>query len=273
MSELHVVVPGGRLAVHDVGSGPPIVLLHAGIVDSWAWDPLRPFLLRAGYRVVAYDRRGSGASSTEDVAYSESADLIAVLDALGIGRACLVGNSMGALIAIDAAVESPERYVAVVAAAPGVSGFWPHPTPEEEAILDEMGRLAKTGDADAIADLDVRSWVDGPGQPADRVPAEIRELVRDMDRAANAPGRLTGRPTPLDPPASERLDRLRMPILAVAGDLDFSETLASSSYLEEHVSTARTLVLPGVAHLIGLEAPVELAAAIVDLLGSLEPWS
>ena len=273
MSESHVDVPGGRLFVRDLGSGPAILLLHAGIVDSWAWEPLTPLLLEAGYRVVAYDRRGSGASETEDVAFSHRADAVAVMDALGIGRACLVGNSMGALIAMDTAAEHPERCAAVVALAPAVTGFWPDPTPEEEAIFAEMERLEQSGDADAIADLDVRAWVDGPGQPVDRVPSDIRELVREMDRAANAPGRVRGRPIQLDPPASERLDRLTMPVLAVVGGLDFSETLASGRYLEEQVPSARLLVMPDVAHMIALEAPAELAAEIVALLAPLEPWS
>jgi pimeloyl-ACP methyl ester carboxylesterase len=273
MSEPRVDVPGGRLAVHDFGSGAPIVLLHASIVDSWAWEPLTPFLLEAGYRVVAYDRRGSGASTTEDVAFSHRADAVAVMDALGIGRACLVGNSMGALIAVDTAAEYPERCVAVVALAPGVSGFWPQPSPEEVALFDEMERLEDIGDADAIADLDVRAWVDGPGQPSSRVPSDIRELVREMDRANNAPGRIKGRPIYLDPPASERLERLTMPILAVAGGLDFSETLASARFLEERVPSARAIVLPDVAHMMGFEAPAELAAEIVALLAPLERWS
>ena len=65
---------------------------------------------------------------------------------------------------------------------------------------------------DAIADADVRAWVDGPGQPTDRVSEDIRELVREMDRANNEPGRVRGRPIPLEPPASEQLERLTMPV-------------------------------------------------------------
>ena len=114
MTERRIDVPGGRLAVHDFGEGPPIVLLHAGIVTSWAWEPLTPFLLDAGYRVVAFDRRGAGDSSTQDVAFSSRADTIAVLDALGLGRAALVGNSVGGQIALDTAIEAPDRVTAVV---------------------------------------------------------------------------------------------------------------------------------------------------------------
>ena len=112
--ERFVDVPGGRLFVVDEGDGPPVVLLHAGIVDLRSWDGLVPHLVAAGYRAVRYDARAWGRSTTEDVAYSNRADLVAVLDALGIGRAALVGNSRGGQIAFDTAVEFPDRVVAVV---------------------------------------------------------------------------------------------------------------------------------------------------------------
>jgi pimeloyl-ACP methyl ester carboxylesterase len=276
MTERRIEVPGGRLAVHDFGDGPAIVLLHAAIVDSWSWEPLTPFLLAAGYRVVAFDRRGIGDSSSEDVAFSERADVIAVLDALGIGRACLVGHSIGGMIAIDTAVEYPERTAALVAMGAGLAGYWVDPTPEEEALFEEQDRLEQRGDPEEVADFQVRLWVDGPNQPEDRVPEEIREVVREMAlgvvRAGRDPERSQGRPVPLDPPAGHQLERLGMPVLAIAGDLDVSDVAVVARHLEEQVPTARALVMPGVAHMIGLEAPDELARVILDFLEPLERW-
>jgi pimeloyl-ACP methyl ester carboxylesterase len=272
MTERRIDVPGGRLAVHDFGEGPPIVLLHAGIVTSWAWEPLTPFLLDAGYRVVAFDRRGAGDSSTQDVAFSNRADTIAVLDALGLGRAALVGNSVGGQIAVDTAIEAPERVSAVVTIGSIVPDWFPGMTPEEEAVEAELERADEGGDPDAIADADVRAWVDGPGQPADRVPEDIRELVREMDRALNEPGVVRGRPVPMRPSASEQLERLTMPVLAVAGELDFSYHVATTGYLADNAPDARAVVMPGVAHLIGLEAPEELAGHITDFLAPMPRW-
>src|SRR5688572_27527871 len=107
MTSTFVPVPGGRLNVVDEGSpgDPPIVLLHAGIANLRSWDELVPALSRAGYRVVRYDARDFGSSTTDDVEFSDRADLIAVLDALGIDRAALVGNSRGGRIALDTAIE------------------------------------------------------------------------------------------------------------------------------------------------------------------------
>ena len=145
MTERFVEVPGGRLAVHDFGTGPAMVLLHAGIVDAWSWEPLTPFLLDAGHRVVAYDQRGIGGSTTEDVAYSSRADVIAVLDALGIDRACLVGNSVGGSIAIATAVEHPGRVAALVTIGASLAGYQVDPRPEEAALFAEMDRLEASG--------------------------------------------------------------------------------------------------------------------------------
>jgi len=260
------------LSVHDFGEGPPVLLLHAAIVDAWAWEPLTPFLLDAGYRVVAFDRRDTGDSRTDRVEYSNRADVIAVLDALGLERAVLIGNSVGGQIALETAVEFPPRAMAVVPVGATIPGWFPGMTAEERAIDDELVRLEETADAEAIADTDVRAWVDGPGQPADRVPDDIRELVREMDRAINATGRERGTPLPLQPAASEQLERLTMPVLATAGELDFSYILATVEYLAANAPDARAVVMPGVAHMIGLEAPDELAALITDLLEPLPRW-
>lgn len=277
MTTSAVPVPGGRLHVVDDGdpTQPPIVLLHAGIADHRAWDEMVSPLVERGYRVVRYDARGFGASTTEDVGFSNRADLIAVLDALGIGRAALVGNSRGGQIAFDAAIEFPDRVVAVVGVGAGLGGFEGESTPEEVALFQEMEALeeAVTPDRDAIADIDVRVWVDGPGQPATRVPAEIRDKVRAMDVPQYAPGHVSGRPIPLDPPAAARLADLACPVLAVAGALDVSDVAQTARHLEANAPDARSVILPGVAHMIGMEVPEELAARIAEFLAPLPRWS
>src|SRR6478735_10994447 len=109
MTEQFVEVAGARLVAVDEGAGPPIVLLHAGVADLRSWNALAPVLAAAGHRVVRYDARGFGRSTTEDVEFTHRADLIAVMDALGIDRAVLVGNSRGGMLAFDTALESPGR--------------------------------------------------------------------------------------------------------------------------------------------------------------------
>ncbi len=272
--ERFIQVPGGRLFAVGEGDGPPIVLLHAAIADLRAWDAMVPGLVEAGFRVVRYDYRAFGASTTEDVDFSNRADLVAVLDDFGIARAALVGNSRGGQISFDTAIEFPERVVAVVGVGAGLGGFDGDLTPDEQALFDEGERLesAAEPDLDAIVDLDVRVWVDGPGQPPNRVHSDIREAVRRMDRPLYEPGRVRARPIVLDPPANARLGDLRCPVLAVAGSLDISDVVQTARRLESAAPNARAVVWPDVAHMIGMEAPDRLNALIVDFLAPLRPW-
>jgi 3-oxoadipate enol-lactonase len=272
--ERFVDVPGGRLFAKSEGSGPPIVLMHAAVVDLRAWDAMVPGLVAAGYRAIRYDYRGFGRTVTEDVDFSNRADLLAVLDAFGIRRAALVGNSRGGQIAIDTAIEFPERVVAVVGVGAGLGGFTGELTPKEQALFDEGERLESAAEPDfeAIVDLDVRVWVDGPGQSSDRVDPSIREALRAMDRPLYEPGLVKGRPIRLLPPANDRLGELRCPVLAVAGALDISDVAEAARRLEAAAPNARAVVWPDVAHMIGMEAPDRLNALIVEFLAPLRPW-
>jgi 3-oxoadipate enol-lactonase len=266
-------VPGGRLRVVAEGEGPPILLVHSAIVDMRAWDGVVPHLVAAGYRVIRYDIRGYGSSTTEDVDFSNRADVLAVLDGVGAGQAAVVGNSRGAMIALDTVLDSPDRFVALVWVGGGIGGFDGGATPEEITLYEEGDAFESAGDADGLADLDIRAWVDGIGQPPTRVPAAIREAVREMDRPLVEQGRVFGKPIPLDPPANERLGSVRVPTLAVVGALDSSGTRASAARLAESVPAGRLITIPDVAHLIGMEIPDRLAALIVEFLAPLPRWS
>jgi len=268
-----VPVPGGQLHAVADGAGPPIVLLHAWVADLRAWDPVVPLLVDAGYRAVRFDARGFGSSATEDVELSHQADLRAVLDAFEIGRAALVGNSRGARTALDTVLETPERAVALVWVGGGIGGFEGIESPEETAIGERIEAIERAGDLDGLAELEVQLWVDGPGQPPGRAARWIREAVREMNRPLLDPDRVWGRPIVLDPPASDRLAEIRIPVLAVVGALDTSETLAASIRLEESVAGARRVVIPDVAHMVGMEAPERLAGLIVDLVRPLGTWA
>jgi 3-oxoadipate enol-lactonase len=84
---------------------------------------------------------------------------------------------------------------------------------------------------------------------------------------------VSGRPMPLEPPAASRLADLQCPVLAVAGDLDVSGVVQTARHLEAHAPTARAVILPAVAHMIGMELPDELAALIIGFLDPFPRWS
>ncbi|MEW5991387.1 MAG: alpha/beta hydrolase [Chloroflexota bacterium] len=267
-----VPVSGGRLHAVEDGEGPPIVLVHAGIADHRSWDGLVPFLVDAGHRAIRYDTRGWGRSATDDVEYSNRADLRAILDDFGIGRAALVGNSRGAMICLDTIIETPGRAVAFAWVGGAIGGFEIEPSPAELRLFERMEAAEEAYDGEAVAAIDVALWVDGPGQPPTRVPAWIRDLVHEMDRPLYDRDRVMGTSLALEPPANERLREVRLPVLAVVGALDTSVTVAASQRLQAGVAGVRRVVLPDVAHMVGMEAPDRLAGLILDLIRPLGTW-
>ena len=166
-----VGVDGGSIHVEVEGEGHPLLLIHGGLGDHRMWDLQVPAFAER-YRVIRYDTRGFGRTETDDVAYTDAADAIAVLDHVGATSAYLIGQSRGGSIALDVVVEHPERVDAFVSVAGGVSGF------EAEVVdgppADEMERLYEAHDMDALAELETRVWVDGW---VSRRPASIPRCV------------------------------------------------------------------------------------------------
>jgi pimeloyl-ACP methyl ester carboxylesterase len=144
------------LAVSDDGAGIPVVLLH-GLSASRRYVVMgSQALQRAGHRVVAYDARGHGASSPasspEAYGYEElTADLVAVLDELGIERAVLAGVSMGAHTILRLALEQPERVAALAVITPGYDPV-EFDDPQRLAHWDALSEALRDGGIDAFVE-------------------------------------------------------------------------------------------------------------------------
>jgi 3-oxoadipate enol-lactonase len=263
-------VPGGRLAYEVEGAGHPLTLIHAGLAHSRMWDPQVP-AFAARYRVIRYDTRGFGRTRTDDVPFSNRADLRALLDHLGVRRTHLLGISRGAVIATDFTLEHPERVSALGWVAGGVSGF-EGPEPPEELVraFQEMERLEEAREWEPLAELETRMWVDGFGQPADRVDPAVREQVKGwILENYRAIGGVAGRPIPLDPPADARLDAIAVPTLAIWGDADEPGVPIAAERFAT-ATGARRHVFAGVAHMVNLERPDEFARIVLDFLGEVD---
>jgi len=115
-----VAVNGITLRIVDAGTGPLVLLCHGWPELAYSWRHQVPALVRAGYRVVVPDMRGYGGSSIplEVGAYAIHhlvGDMVALLDALGESRACIVGHDWGANVAWASALMRPDLFVALAA--------------------------------------------------------------------------------------------------------------------------------------------------------------
>ena len=250
-------IPGGTLYYETDGKAQPgrlpVVFLHAGIAPQRMWGPQIPAFAARGL-TVRYDQRGFGQTITQDVRYSPRADLLALLDALKIERAALIGCSNGGGIAIDFTLEYPDRVGALIPVCSALGGFDFEEPPDELAVFEEMERYEQTEDWDALNDLHVKVWVDGfhraPAQVDAAVRARVHAMLDDNDRVQPK-----GNSVRLDPPAVERLGAIRVPTLAIAGALDVAYSLAAVNVMAADIPNARKAVIEDAAHLPNMERP------------------
>jgi pimeloyl-ACP methyl ester carboxylesterase len=249
------------------GAGATIALLHAGVCDRRSWHEVGERLAAAGRDVVAYDRRGFGDVPPPSEPFRHVDDLLVVLDAVSPDApAWLVGSSMGGQVALDAALEAPERVAGLVLLAPAVSG---DPELDEEVVIAATDGLAEAIDAAWTAGaveecnrLEIRLWLDGPAGPEGRVGGAARELALDMNRIVIANGESDADgASGLD--AASRAHEIALPALVVCGELDISFKVRRSAELADELANATYRSLPGRAHLPYLEAPEEIAALIM----------
>ena len=264
-----LVVPtddGAELAVTDIGTGPTVVLAHGWTEQREVWAPVVHRLLHGGCRVVLYDQRGHGSSTSGRDGFTIprlAGDLRAVLEAVDVRDAVLAGHSMGGMTIMSLAKEHPDvlaervRGIALVStAASGLGG----------SRLDAVA-----------ARLMARAWFialfRGPlgpllvrrtlGTVARR---EHLRLTRDLFVACTPDARrgwLTAMQT-MD--LSAALTTISLPTVVVVGTLDRLTPPHLSDALVAAVPGARLVSLDGLGHQLPLEAPDEVAEAIRSLL-------
>lgn len=241
---------------------PALLLLHAGVATSDMWRPQWDDLAR-DHRVVRYDMRWFGKTRSDDVEYSNRADAVAVLDAAEVDRAVLIGASYGGGVAIDTAVEFPDRVSGLVTIGSGPSGF-PHAdlTPREASLFEPIDEAEEAGEWERLVDLEADLWGAGPTRDPGDVDAEFLATLRELGRANIPLLDAEPRPRPLTPGAYERLADIAIPTLVVVGEHDISLARAQAQHLAATIPAASLQVIADAAHLPSLERPAELLAVL-----------
>jgi 3-oxoadipate enol-lactonase len=243
----------------------PVVLIHGHSADLRLWEPQVGRLLHAGYRVVRYDVRGHGRSTVPTTGYSwehYQADLRALLDHLRLERAHLAGISMGGAIALQFALEEPERVASLALLDSALPGF--SYSPEFE---DDVERLRAAVRAEGPRAALERIWLPHPiFDGVRRHPeafAALQHMILDypaadyLDEAEYAPP---------ERPAIDRLQEVQAPALVVAGELDLPDFLIIADILAESLPRARKLIVPDAGHLPSLERPELVNEALLSFL-------
>ena len=267
---------GVRLYYEEAGSGTPVVFVHEYAGDYRTWEAQMRFFARA-HRCVTYSQRGYPPSDVpadpakygQDIARD---DVLALMDALKIDKAHVVGHSMGAYTALHVGIKAPARCLSVVAAGCGWGSTADAKQREAmKALAAETGKMfAEEGIAAAAA-----KYADAPMRQAQknkdpRGYAEFARMLAEHSAEGHAQTMFNlqlKRPTLWEMEADLR--KFAPPLLIGVGDED-EPCLEGSVFLKRIAPTAGLLVMPRTGHNVPTEEPAAFNSALAELFAAAE---
>jgi pimeloyl-ACP methyl ester carboxylesterase len=252
--ETYAEVSGARIWFKDTGgNGVPVIFLHAATGTVRNWEKQIPVFTAAGYRVIAFDRRGWGRTITPADAQPGTAadDLENLRKFLGIDRFHAVGTAAGGFVALDYALSFPERLRSLVIAN-SIGGV------QDENYL-ELGRTLRPPEFDALpahirelgpsyraANLDgTRAWM------------ELERMSRQNGAAAQSfRNRMT----------FALLEKVKTPTLLITGDADMYAPPPLQRFFTERIRNSQSVVIPEAGHSSYWEKPELFDRAVLDFI-------
>jgi pimeloyl-ACP methyl ester carboxylesterase len=275
-------VQTGDLRQHAVigGRGPALLLVHGWPENWYAWRLVMPALAK-NFRVIAVDQRGMGLSGKPRDGYDTRTlanDLVALMDALGIKRAAVVGHDTGMLISYALAADHPDRVTRLVVAEavlPGVAESPPLflPTDITARFFHLMfNQLAQLNEQLVRGREDLFFRYEYDIFAAKKLPADVIKYY--VDGFASSRKALSGSfgfyralPTTIAQNEQRKAHRLTLPVLAIGGGASLGEGPAEAIRLA--ADNVQSVVIPGAGHWLAEEAPDQTLAALTAFL---TPW-
>lgn len=256
---------GVTLHYTDEGEGEPVILIHGFPLSSELWTPQRA-ALSANYRVLALDLRGHGMSEPPHGAASVEMyadDVMAFMDALGIGAVNLAGLSMGGYIVMALLRRYPDRVRSIMLLATKAPGD----TDAGKQARNDMIALAETEGAGAVAEKMLPKML--TARTRDTNP-ELVEFARSMMARTSVEGIVGALHALRERPDSRpTLDGLALPALILVGQEDELTPPAEATAMEAAIRNARLEIVPDASHLLNLEQPEPVNRAMQAFLDQL----
>jgi pimeloyl-ACP methyl ester carboxylesterase len=265
---------GLKLYYEETGSGTPIIFVHEFAGDHRSWEPqLRYFARR--YRCIAFNARGYPPSDVpqDGEKYSQDKardDIRAVLDGLPIGKAHVVGLSMGGFATLHFGLQYPERALSLVVAGCGY-GAQPGKREQFQQEVEQTARhietqgMTKAAESYALGptrvqfqNKDPRGWAEFAGLLAEHSSTGATLTMLGVQRRRPSLYELV-----------DRMQRLTVPTLVVTGDED-EPCLEPGLLMKRTIKTAGLVVIPNSGHTINLEEPAAFNRCCDDFFHQVE---
>ena len=248
---------GLTVLVREDGSrhAPALLLLHSLGTSGQVWDPVAAALAAAFY-VIRPDMRGHGGSAATPgptTIAQLAADALAVLDALGVEQASVIGLSIGGLIAQQLCHQAPGRAASLAlidtALAIPPASLW-----HERAALVRAEGMA------AVVDAVIARWV------TPQAPAAAAAPLRSLLLATVPEGYAAAAEAIAAADLTAQSAGLALPTLVLVGEADLATPVASAQALRDTIPGARLEIIAGAAHIPMTEQPAAVAGALLRFL-------
>ncbi len=250
------------------GEGYPLILIAGLGYDRWMWHKMIPYL-SSQFRVIAFDNRGVGGTDKPEGPYSAwllAQDTAALLEALGIEQAAILGHSMGGFVAQALALSRPDLTGCLILSATNFGGPRHIPvSPEALAVLTDVS-------GDPIARLRRGLVVSTAAGFAESHPEIIEEwLAYRMAHPIHPAGYQAQLAVGLGLLQEEacfepRLHEITAPALILFGEEDRVVPPGNADLLARKIPNSQVKILPGCGHFYPFEAPERASAAVVEFI-------
>ena len=251
MPDLPAATVSGPVRVNDIAmwraefgppDGKPVIMVHGGLSNSNYFGQVIPTLVNEGFHVIAIDSRGHGRSTRSARPYSYelmASDVVAMLDALHVPKADLVGWSDGGIIGIVMSIRYPEHLHRVFA-------FGANTVPE--GLIPDFDKEGVFADFEKRAGDEYRQLSPTPSQ--------YEDFKQQISRMWATQPHIT----------TQQLKAIHTPVVIADGRYDEGIKQSHNRYMASVIPNARLVILPGVSHFAMLQNPPLFARAVLDAL-------
>jgi pimeloyl-ACP methyl ester carboxylesterase len=252
------------IAYQDLGSGSPLVLINGFASTMDMWNPPVLASLADHFRIIMFDHRGTGYSSASDNLFSITlfaSDTLALMDALGISHAHILGLSMGASVAQELALSRPDRVDRLILVAGTCGGSEAVQMAPEvwETLSDKSGTGLDLANR-MFSVLFTKDWL-AAHDPWKYCP-EVHEATSEANAARQAEAFFSW------PGSWERLPGIRSPVLVITGTGDAVIPPENARILASRIPGAWLAEVPGAGHGLQYQCPEAFTRAVLEFLPS-----